>query len=121
MLYGLPLRQKTGVVASLLRLVGLDRTVPDFSTLCRRQKTLSVTIPYKGSTKPLHLLVDSTGVKTEGEGEWNTRKYGGLKRHLWRKTHIGVDEQTLEMHTIEAMNSNICDAAIMHNLHLIHS
>jgi hypothetical protein len=70
-LFGLPLRQTTGFVASLLKLVGLDWTVPDFSTLCRRQKTLSVTIPYKGSTKPLHLLVDSTGIKTEGEGEWN--------------------------------------------------
>ena len=54
--------------------------------------------------------------KGEGEGEWNTRKYGGLKRHLWRKTHIGVDEQTLEIHTIEAMNSNIGDAPIFPDL-----
>jgi hypothetical protein len=61
-LFGLPLRQTTGFVASLLELVGLDWSVPNFSTLCRRQKTLSVAIPYKGSKGPLHLLIDSTGI-----------------------------------------------------------
>ena len=62
------LRQTTGFVESLLRLIGLDWTVPDFSTLCRRQKTLKVDIPYYGSQGPLHLLIDSTGIKVEGEG-----------------------------------------------------
>lgn len=66
-LFGLPLRQTRGFVESLLHLVGLNWSVPDFSTLCRRQKTLFVAIPYKGSAGPLHLLVDSTGIKTEGE------------------------------------------------------
>ena len=68
-LFGLPLRQTTGFVASLLKLVGLDWSVPDYSTLCRRQRTLSVAIPYKGSAGPLHLLIDSTGIKAECEGE----------------------------------------------------
>ena len=81
-LFGLPLRQTTGFVASLLKLVGLDWSVPDYSTLCRRQRTLSVAIPYKGSAGPLHLLIDSTGIKAEGEGEWNARKHGGSKRRL---------------------------------------
>lgn len=92
-LFGLPLRQTTGFVESLLKLVGLDWSVPGFSTLCRRQKTLSVAIPYKGSAGPLRLLVDSTGIKAEGEGEWNARKHGGPKRRVWRKIHIGVDEK----------------------------
>jgi len=87
-LFGLPLRQTTGFIESLLELVGLSWAVPDFSTLCRRQKTLAVNIPYRGSGGPLHLLIDSTGVKAEGEGEWNTRKHGGTKRRLWRKIHI---------------------------------
>lgn len=65
-LFGLPLRQTTGFVESLLRLVGLDWTVPDFSTLSRRQKTLNVRLPYRGSTGPLKLLIDSTGIKSEG-------------------------------------------------------
>jgi hypothetical protein len=62
-LFGLPLRQTTGFVESLLKLVGLGWSAPDFSTLCRRQRTLSVAIPYKGSAGPLHLLIDSTGIK----------------------------------------------------------
>ncbi len=81
-LFGMPLRQTTGFVQSLLRMVGLDWAAPDFSTLSRRQKTLNVNLPYRGRTGPLSLLVDSTGVKSEGEGEWNARKHGGPKRRI---------------------------------------
>lgn len=112
-LFGLPLRQTTGFVASLLKLVGLDWSVPDYSTLCRRQRTLSVAIPYKGSAGPLHLLIDSTGIKAEGEGEWNARKHGGSKRRLWRKIHIGIDEETLEIRAIEVTSSSIGDAPML--------
>ena len=56
------LRQTTGFVQSLLRLVGLDRAVPDFGTLSRRQKTLAVQLPYRGSAGPLHLLVPSRAI-----------------------------------------------------------
>ena len=115
-LFGLPLRQTTGFVESLLKRVGLDWSVPDFSTLCRRQKTLSVAIPYKGSAGPLHLLVDSTGIKAEGEGEWNARKHGGPKRRLWRKIHIGVDEETLEIRAIEVTSSSIGDGPMLPDL-----
>ena len=115
-LFGLPLRQTTGFVESLLKLVGLDWSVPDFSTLCRRQKTLSVAIPYKGSAGPLHLLLDSTGMKAEGEGEWNARKHGGYKRRLWRKIYIGIDEETLEIRAIEVTSSSIGDAPMLPDL-----
>ena len=74
------LRQTTGFVESLLQLVGLNWAVPDFSTLCRRQKTLAVNIPYRGSKGPVHLLIDSTGIKVEGE--WHARKHGGPKRRV---------------------------------------
>jgi hypothetical protein len=74
-LFGLPLRQTTGFVQSLLRLVGLDCATPDFKTLCRRQKTLNVSLPYRGGTGPLNLLIDSTDIKSEGDGEWNVSKY----------------------------------------------
>lgn len=69
-LFKLPLRQTAGMVASLLRLAGLDWPVPDYSTLCRRQKTLAVQIPYRRADGPLNLLVDSTGIKFLGDGEW---------------------------------------------------
>ncbi|SNT13165.1 Transposase DDE domain-containing protein [Antarctobacter heliothermus] len=115
-LFGMALRQTTGFVETLLRLVGLEWTVPDFSTLSRRQKTLAVTIPYRGSHGPLNLLIDSTGIKAEGEGEWNARKHGGTKRRLWRKIHIGVDEQTLEIRAIEITGSNVGDAPMLPEL-----
>ena len=115
-LFGLPLRQTTGLVASLLKLVGLDWSVSDYSTLCRRQRTLSVAIPYKGSAGPLHLLIDSTGIKAEGEGEWNARKHGGSKRRLWRKIHIGIDAETLEIRAIEVTSSSIGDAPMLPDL-----
>jgi hypothetical protein len=76
-LFGMALRQTTGFMESLLQLIGLDWAVPDFSTLSRRQKTLAVNIPFRRSQGPLHLLIDSTGIKVEGEGEWNARKHGG--------------------------------------------
>lgn len=115
-LFGMPLRQTTGFVQSLLRLVGLDWDVPDYSTLCRRQKTLNVSLPYRGGTGSLNLLIDSTGIKSEGEGEWNARKHGGPKRRIWRKIHIGIDEETLEIRAVEVTTSNVGDAPILPEL-----
>ena len=112
-LFRMPLRQATGFMESLLKLVCLDWEVPDFSTLCRRQKTLSVAIPYQGSKGPLDLLIDSTGIKVEGEGEWNARKHGGPKRRLWRKIHIGIDEETLEIRAVEVTSSGIGDPPML--------
>lgn len=89
-LFGMALRETTGFVESLLRLIGLDWDVPDFSTLSRRQKTLAVNILHRGSQGPLHLLIDSTGIKVEGEGEWNARKHGGAKRRVWRNHHAAA-------------------------------
>ena len=106
-------RQTTGFVQSLLLLVGLDWTVPDFSTLCRRQRKLNVSIPYRGGAGPLNLLIDSTGIKAEGEGEWNARKHGGPKRRIWRKVHIGIDEETLEVRAVEGELANAA-TSVMH-------
>jgi hypothetical protein len=115
-LFGMALRQTTGFVESLLRLIGLDWIVPDFSTLCRRQQTLAVKLPYRGSQGPLHLLIDSTGLKVEGEGEWNARKHGGPKRRVWRKIHLGIDEGTLEIRAIEVTSSDVGDAPMLPEL-----
>ena len=70
-LFGIALRQTTGFVESLLRLVGLNWTVPDFSTLSRRQKTLAVNSPYRGSKGPLHLLIPSRDIASQcPAGQW---------------------------------------------------
>ena len=108
-LFGMALRQTTGFVVSLLCLIGLDWDVPDFSTLSRRQKTLAVNIPHRGSQGPLHLLIDSTGIKVEGEGEWNARKHGGAKRRVWCKVHLAIDEETLEVRAVEVTSSDVGD------------
>ena len=90
--------------------------MPDFSTLSRRQKTLAVRIPYRGSKGPLSLLIHSTGIKAEGEGEWHARKHGGAKSRRWRKIHIGVDERTLEVRAIEITGSGVGDASMLPEL-----
>lgn len=115
-LFGMPLRQTTGFVESLLRLAGLDWAVPDYSTLSRRQKTLHVSLSYRGGTGALNLLIDSTGIKSKGEGEWNARKHGGSKRRIWRKIHIGIDEETLEVRAVEVTTSNVGDAPMLPEL-----
>lgn len=84
--------------------------MPDFGTLSRRQKTLAVNIPYRGSKGPSPLLIDSTGIKVEGEGEGHARKHGGPKRRVWRKIHLGIDEETLEIRAVEITGSHIGDA-----------
>jgi Transposase DDE domain len=115
-LFGMALRQATGFVESLLQLIGLDWKVPDFSTLCRRQKTLVVDIASRKSSEPLHLLIDSTGIKVEGEGEWHARKHGGTKRRVWRKIHLAIDERTLEVCAVEVTSSNVGDAPMLSEL-----
>ena len=115
-LFNLPLRQVTGLVASLLKLAGLDWPVPDYTTLCRRQKTLPVALGGRPSSGGLHLLVDSTGIKMTGEGEWKTRKHGASYRRQWRKVHIGIDAETLDIRALEVTTNAIGDAPVLPDL-----
>ncbi len=106
-LFNLALRQSLGLVESLLRLAGLDWSVPDNSAVCRRQKTLLVQLPYRASTTALDLLVDSTGIKFLGEGEWKRKKHGAEYRRQWRKVHLGIDAHTLEIRAIEVTDNSV--------------
>ena len=115
-LFGMALRQTTGFVESLLRLVGLDWAVPDFSTLSRRQKTLKVNIPYRGSDGPLHLLVDSTGIKFLGDGEWLVRKHGTHRRRQYRKVHLAMDTATGDVRAVEFTSSREGDSPVLPDL-----
>ena len=89
LLYHLPLRQTEGFVASILALMGLAVRVPDHTTLSRRQAGLTVDWPLQPKDQPLHLVVDATGLKVYGEGEWKVRQHGWNKRRTWRKLHLG--------------------------------
>ena len=93
--YHLPLRSTQGLVRSLLRLLGADLPAPHYSTLSRRAAALDVRLG-RLSSGPLHLAVDSTGVKLYGEGEWKVRLHGADKRRTWRKLHLLIDHRTQE-------------------------
>jgi hypothetical protein len=82
--FHLALRQTEGLIGSILRLLGLDLPVPDHSTLSRRTETLEVPRPIS-RTGPMHLLVDSTGLRLCGPGEWLVEKHGTRRRRSWRK------------------------------------
>ena len=115
-LFNQPLRQALGMVQSLLELAQLDWRAPDFSTVCRRQKTLQVALKYRPSAQPLNLLVDSTGIKFLGEGEWKRKKHGPQYRRAWRKVHLCIDAQTLEIRAIEVTTDAIGDAPMLPEL-----
>jgi Transposase DDE domain len=91
--FRLALRQTEGLIGSILRLLGLDLPVPDHSTLSRRAETLEVPRP-QSSTALVHLLVDSTGLKLCGAGEWLAEEHGTRRRRSWRQLHIGMDAGT---------------------------
>ncbi len=85
------LRMVTDFVQSIIQLSELNWTAPDYSTLCRRQKQINIAIGYQKSHEGLHLLVDLTGLKFLGEGEWKRKKHQPEYRWQWRKMHIGID------------------------------
>jgi len=105
--FRLALRQTEGLIGSIIRLLGLDLAVPDHSTLSRRAETLPVVRPASSSA-PVHLLVDSTGLRLCGPGEWLVEKHGTRTRRSWRKLHLGVDADTGEM-VVAALTSNDVD------------
>jgi len=90
-LFRLPLRATEGLMNSLIELIKLPVTTPNYSTLSRRGKTLEVKLGVDRQTKARHVLVDSTGIQVIGEGEWKKLRYGESRHQLWRKLHIAMD------------------------------
>jgi hypothetical protein len=107
LVYSLALRQTQGFVASLLSMLGVELPVPNYSTLSRRHTSLAVDLCARkkrkrdesstSSEEPQHVVIDSTGLKVYGEGEWKRRKHGASKRRTWRKVHVAVDPETGEI------------------------
>jgi IS5 family transposase len=91
LIFKLPLRQAEGFLRSLLSLMGVGLEAPDHTTLSRRSQSLDVDLHRVAGHKPIHLIVDSTGLSIVGEGEWAAAKYGGRGRRGWKKLHLGVD------------------------------
>jgi hypothetical protein len=108
--FRLALRQTEGLIGSIVQLLRLDLAVPDHSTLSRRAETLEVPRPISHA-EPVHLLVDSTGLRLCGPGEWLVEKHGTRRRRSWRKLHIGVDASTGQILASELTTSDVDDGS----------
>ena len=115
-LYGLALRQTIGFAESIFELMGVSVDLPVHTTLSRRQKTLAIELPTLPASGSRHVVVDSTGIKVYGEGEWKTRQHGVSKRRTWLKLHLGVDEQTGEILGAVVTTNKISDGEMLPDL-----
>lgn len=113
MVYGLAYRQLTGLILSLFQLMGLGLSVPHFTTIAERSKTLTHLLKNLSSRKPTDLVFDSSGFKVFGEGEWKVRQHGKSKRRRWKKFHIGICPKTHEIILAEATELESTDCQTM--------
>lgn len=107
--YHLKLRQTEGLMCSIFELLELAVDVPDHTTLCRRRKHLGISLGASMPSEPRHIVIDSTGLKVYGEGEWKVRQHGYTKRRTWRKLHLGVDEATHELAAALVTTNDVSD------------
>src|SRR5512143_1980656 len=113
--FHLPLRATQGLARSLFELMGLDLDVPHYSTLSRRAADLAVDLARK-SEGPLHLVLDSTGLKVDGEGEWTVRQHGYSKRRTRRTLHLAIDAETHEVQAVMVTGAKVDDAEMVAHL-----
>ena len=104
-----------GFVRSLFQMMKIDLPVPDHSTLSKRGKTLQVKLPKKAKGS-LNLVLDSSGLKIYGEGEWKVRKHGYSKRRTWRKLHLGTNPENGEIQAVLLTENNVSDDATVKEL-----
>jgi len=101
-----------GFVRSILGMMKINLPVPDHTTLSKRGKDLKVNVPKKGNQK-LNIVMDSTGLKIYGEGEWKVRQHGVSKRRTWRKLHIGANPEDGEIQAVILTENSVSDDAAM--------
>ena len=108
--FKLPYRQTEGFGRSILELLGAKVTMPDYTTLCKRSVDLTVDLSPRQVQGTKHIVVDSTGLKVYGEGEWKVRQHGYTKRRTWRKLHLSVDESTQSIEAVVLTEAGMDDA-----------
>jgi hypothetical protein len=114
--YHLSLRATQGFMTSLVERGGLGLPVPQYSTLARRQQQLVVALPVSRRCRALHLVVDATGLKLYGEGEWKVRQHGWTRHRRWLKVHLGVDGMTSELRTLGVSTNDVTDGEMLPGL-----
>jgi IS5 family transposase len=108
--FKLPYRQTEGFGRSIMALLGVKVTVPDYTTLCKRSADLRVDVSPHQVQGTKHIVVDSTGLKVYGEGEWKVRQHGYSKRRTWRKLHLSVNEATQSIEAVVLTEAGVDDA-----------
>ena len=106
-----PLRQTEGLLRSIANVLGISIAIPDHTTLSRRGGGLTILPKHIDGAEPLHLLVDSTGLKIYGEGEWLDQKHGIRSHRRWRKLHLGMDADTHEIVAVELTPDDVGDVS----------
>jgi hypothetical protein len=107
-IYHLTNRGVEGFVRSLFWMIKINLPVPDHSTLSKRGKDLKVKLPKK-SSQSLNIVMDSTGFKIYGEGEWKVRMHGISKRRTWRKLHVGANPEDGEIQAVLLTENSVSD------------
>ena len=111
--FHLAYRQTEGFVNSVFALGGIGLKAPDYTALAKRAKHLEVAIPVLARDEPVHVVVDSTGLKVYGEGEWKVRQHGIGKRRTWRKLHLAVDAEHHEILGVELTRLETADCEVL--------
>ena len=115
-LFRLPLRKTQGLLEGLASLLKLSIDVPNYTTLSRRAAKLNVKLGNIDWQRSLHIVIDASGLKVYGEGEWKMRVHGKAKRRTWRKLHIAIDRDTQEIVALSLTKSNVHDSMETENL-----
>jgi len=109
-LFQLPYRQTEGLGRSLIQLMEIELAIPDYTSLAKRAAKLGISLDVRRHSGAIDVVVDSTGLKVFGEGEWKMRKHGKSKRRTWRKLHLAINPQNQEI-VAETLTENSCDDA----------
>lgn len=115
-LFNLPLRALEGFINSLFKLMAVPLKSPDYSCISKRANTVEINYRAPSKGPVTHLVIDSTGLKVYGEGEWKMRKHGKEKRRVWRKLHLAVDATTHAIVAAETSLENIADNEVLPTL-----
>jgi hypothetical protein len=108
--YHLSLRAAQGLLSSVVELMQLALPIPDYSTVSRRQGGLQVPVSAFLQSGPRHIVIDATGLRVYGAGEWRVWKHRIGRRRTWRKLHLGMDERTKEIVAVELTGSRVHDS-----------
>jgi hypothetical protein len=114
--FDLPYRMVEGLAGSIVQWMGVALSIPDHTLMSRRAKTLSVMIPRRSRSGPIDVVVDSTGLKVYGEGEWKVRQHGAGKRRTWRKVHLAIDADVKDVLAVEVTTEQWTDSEVFAGL-----